>query len=228
MGKKHILFLVNFFLIAIYFNMGDIADAMTYHDNDVYMNISSQFEKGYYWAIDAKVTNGQDPKEYYSKCNKTASEFSKDNKCITFKVGRKGSKEVANWFNEQTFNGKSTSFGHSAGKLNFAFLGDLQIDFSPKSNYYGKYVEIFNVLIAQGHNGKNNWWIGQKYGASVGNGSEMYMVGEIKYLSNSSPTSEWALIKFIRGGNGVNNIDIELNEVCSSKSKAIQLARTLN
>ena len=71
---------------------------------------------------------------------------------ILVKAGRKGSYDVANWFNSNAPNAACTisSLSLQPYELNFAFTGTITIN----GNTYA-------VTIGQGHSGaSNNWWIG--------------------------------------------------------------------
>lgn len=133
---------------------------MTYHDNDVYFQINGDYSLvgGSYTINDYDVTSGQDP----DRKIKTGAvyNFGSDGK-ITFQVGRKGSNDVASWFNNR-IPANQTTFNHSADKLNFAFIGTLILTLT--GDHLGNQQQSFifqNLGIAQGHTGaSNNWWFG--------------------------------------------------------------------
>ena len=76
---------------------------------------------------------------------------------MTVRAGRKGSSDVANWFKDKIGHGSATacsSIDSLPGKLNFAFVGKMEFDFG------GNTLKGKDLVIAQGNNGRNNWWIG--------------------------------------------------------------------
>lgn len=142
---------------------------MTYRDNDVDITMTGGYSllKGYYSVTGFSVTPGQDPD---SKIHLGLSVlFGNDGK-MTFQVGRKGNSDVANWFNNQIPPQKNT-FGHTAGDLNFAFLGTLSLTISGGSLGSNQSTYTFNdVALAQGKSGtSNNWWFGGKNCNNISN-----------------------------------------------------------
>lgn len=175
-----------------------------------------KIKQGNFTIESSSITPGQDKNGYYS--NNIADDLrtqdfysSSDHNQIYFNVGRKESKTVANWLNDRTFNGLSTSFGHPAKKLNFAFMGKLTLNLDINDTGY-LYPLIFpNVILAQGHSGStNNWWIGQAYSPSVGNSGKIYMCSsEFNYMGKLYK----ALVKFIRGGVGSSYDEVKIEVV---------------
>lgn len=111
---------------------------------------------GEFYIKDHKVTLGQpsDVKNGDTLQCDSNGEFN-------FRVGRKKSKDVANWFNEKCDPSKNTTFGHPANELNFAFFGTLRLTLSHEWNKYE--IVLDDILIAQGSEGTyNNWWFGGK------------------------------------------------------------------
>ena len=133
---------------------------MTYHDNDVYFQIEDEYNfiNGSYTVEDFKISSGQDP-DGHIKVGQIYNMDKYGN--ISFSVGRHGTSDVADWFNNLVKADQNT-FGHTADKLNFAFMGTLVLTISggnistPQRTFTFK-----NVAIAQGHAGTtNNWWFG--------------------------------------------------------------------
>lgn len=143
---------------------------MTYHDNEVSISLStfSEFSlvSGSYIVTSHSVTGGQDPHGYIY--DGLVKNFGSDGK-MWFRVGRHGSTSTAEWFNRQV-KGSQTTFDHSAGKLNFAFMGTLKLTLT--GGVFGtdrKTFTFLNVAIAQGHSGaSNNWWFGGKNCSYIG------------------------------------------------------------
>lgn len=140
---------------------------MIYHNNEVFFTSklnplieTYSFAGGSYTIKQFKVTDGQDPKNHIAIGQKR--EFSPDGK-IFFELGRKGSKEVAAWFNER-IPADHTTFNHDAGKLNFAFIGTLELIYTHTTVDMEEEKITFTfegVALAQGHAGvENNWWFG--------------------------------------------------------------------
>ena len=97
---------------------------------------------------------------------------------LNFDVKRTKSEALAKWFVNQAFldNGRSDgtpakkkcTFGHNPGKLNFVFVGDLNISLMQKDGFYPddwthayKNVIFSGIVFAQGNIGTgHNWWFG--------------------------------------------------------------------
>lgn len=123
-------------------------------------------------------------------------------------ASRKGSVEVAQWaasqqsaimnnYNKGKVYAKSStnSIDDAPYKLNFAFIGDLKI------NYAGTDYTCYNVIIGQGHSGAyNNWWIYSNYwpinknGAPAKNGAED-RIQCVYMANNSSQLQRFAITK---------------------------------
>lgn len=89
---------------------------------------------------------------------------------LRIKAGRKGSKEVAEWYKNQVGIDHSVTtdnYDNMPDKLNFAVKGTMKIT----STVLGNEVifECSDLVIAQGHNARsrNNWWIGHKQMNSI-------------------------------------------------------------
>ncbi|MCS3433889.1 phosphatidylinositol-specific phospholipase C [Klebsiella sp. BIGb0407] len=171
----------------------------TIRDNDVKFVLHNGYTLigGSYVVTDGRVTNGQPSEVTRGKiltCNSSG--------VFRFRVGRKHSESVAKWFNNILNTEKNTTFGHAAGSLNFAFIGNLSLTI--KNNKTGsQYSVLFDdVVMAQGHSGSsNNWWFGGKYAYCLGS-NKISVVGV--YGEKEKKT-----LICRRGGNGVNVIDVE-------------------
>ncbi|WP_323118291.1 PI-PLC domain-containing protein [Burkholderia alba] len=180
----------------------DQALRMTYRDNEVVLKIASQYRivEGAYTVSGFSVTSGQDPDgKIYSGLRKT---FGSDGK-FSFSVGRKKSTSVANWFNGQVA-AYQTTFNHSAGELNFAFIGTLVLTIT--GGILGSRVATYrfqNVALAQGNAGaSNNWWFG---------GKDCTNIGSNKVVARGHDADNMPMeLTFLRGGNGpVNEVVAE-------------------
>ena len=118
---------------------------------------------------------------------------------MRFKLGRKGSAKVAGWFNSRIGVDNST-FGHTAGVLNFAFLGTLRLTLSNLPT-----ITFENISIAQGHSGaSNNWWFGG-YKCFNTNDNRVHAIGKAR----DGMDDVYYCVMFWRGGNDVNEYKIE-------------------
>jgi len=171
---------------------------MTYHDNEVVIVVGGGYTlvSGQYTVKSFSVTPGQDPdgKIYVGLTNTFGS-----NGKMSFRVGRKGSSTVANWFNNAV-PANRTTFNHSAGDLNFAFLGTLTLTLTGGILGAGRETFTFsNAAIAQGHSGaSNNWWFGGDSCSYIGN-DRVVCTGVNAHGTKVS-------FVFLRGGNPVNEI----------------------
>lgn len=172
---------------------------MTYHDNDVVLSLSQDYRlvKASFIITDHDVPPGQDPDgKIYNGLQATTTDGT-----LTFQVGRKGSTDVANWFNGR-ITPAQTTFNHTAGKLNFAFIGDLSLTLT--GGILGSRVSTFlfrQVALAQGYSAlHNNWWFGGVNCLNIGDNSVI--------ATGTDKTDAPVTFVFHRGGNGVNKIDI--------------------
>uniref|UniRef100_A0A7S3Z7B8 Phosphatidylinositol-specific phospholipase C X domain-containing protein n=1 Tax=Lotharella globosa TaxID=91324 RepID=A0A7S3Z7B8_9EUKA len=178
---------------------------MKYRDNDVELQPSGfTVESAEYEITEFKVTNGQDPDNEIRAGRKYTLSDGK----FRFRVGRKGSEDVANWFNER-IGGQHSTFGHDAGKLNFAFIGTLTVTLAEDKGVRRQMFVFKDIAFAQGHTGTaNNWWFGQK-GAERGESNAILGVPD----ATESLTPATSIFKFRRGGNGVNRVDFSFEMV---------------
>lgn len=114
------------------------------------------------WKVTGvSVTGGQDP-DGNVRVGQTVKNR-RDGK-ISFRLGRKGSATVANWFKDSSRapSGKNT-FNSNPDKLNFAIELDLELGIVwPELTGAQEVIATFpKVMVAQGHTGTaNNWWFG--------------------------------------------------------------------
>ena len=135
---------------------------MTYHDNDVQFEALDNVTlvSGTYTIESHDVSSGQDP-DGNIQDGRTYN-FSSEG-VMTFRVGRHGTSDVADWFNNLVKADQNT-FGHTADKLNFAFMGTLVMTLTGSAfNNQETTITFPNIGIAQGHaSTTNNWWFGGK------------------------------------------------------------------
>jgi hypothetical protein len=173
---------------------------MTYRDNDVFLPLNGGYSliSGTYTLNSFSITNGQDPDGHIYVGLKAAID---SNGKMSFSIGRKGSESVANWFNDRISASQNT-FNHTAGELNFAFIGTLELTI--KGNILGSHQQNFtflNVAIAQGHSGtSNNWWFGGQNCSYIQN-------DQVTCKGANSKGAEVSFV-FLRGGNNVSTIDV--------------------
>jgi len=175
---------------------------MKYHDNKALFSSNNccSVVGGQYTIDEFCISDKQDPNGNIKKGLKVEI---KSNGNMTFKVGRHKTKQVADWFNTISRDGKDTTFQHDAGGLNFAFKGTLNL--KVVSILYGNKTRTYtfeNVLIAQGSTGdRNNWWFGGSKNLE-GKKNSIVLVGK-------DASCNVAKFTFIRGGNDVNEFTIE-------------------
>ncbi|MCG8552589.1 MAG: hypothetical protein MI799_19470 [Desulfobacterales bacterium] len=189
------------FTLFYLFYMAMPTQAMTYHNNDVTFSVSASgytLKSGSYVVNDFSVTKGQDPDHKIH--NGLTPRMNGDGR-MTFRVGRKGSEETAAWFNNKV-PAAQTTFNHTAGKLNFAFLGTLTLELTGGILGGGKDTYTFsNIGIAQGHSGtSNNWWFGGQNCANI-SGNRVSCNG---IDTKGNPVS----FVFLRGGNDASTVAV--------------------
>lgn len=178
---------------------------MTYHDNDVAIKLKSdsgyQIISGNYTIEKFSVTSGQDPDGNIRVGTK--ANLNNDG-VMSFKVGRKGSSDVANFFTSNIA-ANQTTFNHNPDDLNFAFIGTLVLTLQNNSPGGNQGTFTFsNIAIAQGHSGStNNWWFGGQSCKNIGSNTVVCMG------INSNPGGFNLQFDFLRGGTGnsVNEVD---------------------
>ncbi|KAF9258074.1 hypothetical protein L218DRAFT_796533, partial [Marasmius fiardii PR-910] len=116
---------------------------------------------GDFTVTDFKISSGQDP-DNKNKVGDVHSfiGFTEYTQKFVFTCGRHGTSDVASFWNTNIPADKNT-FGHTAGDLNFAFLGTLFLNVSTQDG--SRRVTFTDIGLAQGHSGStNNWWFGGK------------------------------------------------------------------
>lgn len=173
---------------------------MKYHDNEVHLTLTEGYSiiSGSYTVNEFSVTSGQDPDGHIKSGLKLS--FG-SNGSMTFKVGRHGSDSVADWFNDRV-PASQTTFNHSAGKLNFAFLGTLVLNLTGGIMGEGsKAFTFLNVALAQGHAGaSNNWWFGGQNCSHIGDNRVN--------CKGTDPEGSEVFLTCLRGGNSVNQVTV--------------------
>lgn len=186
---------------------------MTYQQNDVRLTAAEglAITSGSFVVSAFSITDGQDPEGR----NYTGQVHTLQNGKFTFEVGRSGSASVADWFNNKfsgyndpSINGDRTTFDQTAGKLNFAFVGDLSLIVTTADYPQGLPVTFPGAAFAQGSTGiSNNWWFAQLSGQHTRDGD-----GPDTLLTfGHTPSGETVFASFLRGGSGnrVNEVALE-------------------
>lgn len=132
---------------------------MKYHNNDVYI-LADNFslfmdDKGSYGSFvikDSKVTSGQDPDGYIAKGKEIP--IGSDGKLV-FRVGRKGSDAVAEWWCD-TVRPECNTFNKNPDELNFAVKGTLTMNAVLDSLGIRYTITYDDVCMAQGHTAERN------------------------------------------------------------------------
>lgn len=176
---------------------------MEYHNNVVEFQVHGGYSliRGSFEIVDLCITDDQDP----DKLNKVGNrlECTNDGK-FTFRVGRHGSEKVANWFNNRIGAGHTT-FNHTAGLLNFAFIGKLTLIIKKnEKNAPELTCKFYNVALAQGHVVGNNWWFGGLNCLNMA-GNKVSCLGILAGHAHDNVVDFTCL----RGGNGINEVAVE-------------------
>ncbi|KAF9256627.1 hypothetical protein L218DRAFT_881299 [Marasmius fiardii PR-910] len=144
-------------------------ETFEYHDNEVYFEVgfggpgsnTPNITVGEFTVTDFKISSGQDP----DNKNKVGdihtfvgvTEYTQK---FVFACGRHGTGDVASFWNTN-IPANNNTFGHTAGDLNFAFLGMLSL--TVLTDQGTRKVTFTDIGLAQGHSGStNNWWFGGK------------------------------------------------------------------
>lgn len=199
---------------------------MTYRKNTLNIRSGNNISiiAGTFTVKDFNITPGQDP----DGLNYAGQTHELENGQITFDVGRKGSEAVASWFNTQfsgyndpETNGDRTVFDKTAGKLNFAFVGDLTLEIT--SLQTGQISVTFSdIAFAQeGTTFSNSWWLGQLEGQHTQDSD-----GSANMLVFGKTNGEETLYaSFSRDKNSANTISLEAVHIPeSSNDKATKIA----
>jgi len=199
------------------------AIAVTFHNNDIYFSINgdsslSGLMSGSFLLKDFSITDKQDPGTDLGPRPLLGSQNSS---YFEFRVGRKGSSKVANWFSSRISSNQNT-FNKNPGDLNFAFLGDLTLTLNLRqpdpTGSYRQTVVFKDIVLAQGHSGvsSNNWWFGGK--------NCRYSSGDKVYCTGTATTGQSVTAYFWRGDNSSSDDLVTINSyVPDSKFKPLTL-----
>lgn len=189
----------------------DITTYMTYRQNEVSLagGEGIGINSGTFTVSDLKITEGQDPDHR----NHIGQVYTLENGVFTFEVGRSGSETVADWFNEKfsgyndpSVNGDRTTFDQTAGDLNFAFVGDLELSITNADYPSGLSVTFPDVAFAQGSTlFSNNWWFAQLAGQHTRDSDGPYTLLATGYTDEG----DTVFASFLRGDNEVNAVCLE-------------------
>ncbi|MBR0596878.1 hypothetical protein [Sinanaerobacter chloroacetimidivorans] len=189
----------------------EVSASMSYQNNTVTLQGSGgiQITNGTFTVKELSITPGQDP----NGRNYVGQVHTLSNGQFSFEVGRSGSETVASWFNarlsgfnDDSVNGDRTTFDHTAGELNFAFIGDLTLSLTAPGFPQGITVTFSDAAFAQGKSGlSNNWWFGQKQGQHTRDSDGPNRV--LAFGTDSSGRTVYA--SFLRGGNSVSTVSLE-------------------
>jgi len=185
---------------------------MSYHAENVLFQVSGQPSNnvngivgGSFTTSALSITSGQDPNGYNRVGQVYQGAVVGSGTSFSFNVGRKGTSGVAAFWNTNMPPNQNT-FGHTAGDLNFAFIGRLTLNYVtiPEAGQAAKTVTAtFNAGLAQGHSGSdNNWWFGATNSQASPSGGNQLLVTGID--QNGRPTT-WT---FLRGGNDDSTITV--------------------
>ncbi|KAJ8075845.1 hypothetical protein PM082_021477 [Marasmius tenuissimus] len=135
----------------------------SYHDNDVHFLSKAfnfpAFGGSSYTINEYSITSNQDPNGKIRAGNRVPFTTQDQMGQLRFTVGRKGSRDVANWWKGRV-SASQTTFNHDPDSLNFAFLGSLELKVfnEPDPGWL-----IQDIALGQGTSGtSNNWWFGGK------------------------------------------------------------------
>lgn len=138
---------------------------MSYHNNEVSFQ-NDDIQSGRYVVKDYSIPSDQDP-DHNIKIG-TVVNMSIISPCyyleglLTFRLGRKGSTDVANWWKNRVSSDENIHH-YDPDKLNFAMKGDLTVKISGKSYVFSDF------YIGQGHwLWENVWWIGSRECSNTG------------------------------------------------------------
>jgi len=144
-------------------------------------------------AVYTKNGQSQDKDKNLSKGNEISSGW--NNNTLNFRVGRKGSKDVAKYWKNSV--GKKSTYGKHPDRLNFAILGTLTLTLENKNDREDKIppLKFKNIALAQGSS--NDWWFG---------GYKCWNKDKNKVWCPGEMGSTKINIEFQRGGNANNEI----------------------
>lgn len=209
---KHIACtMISMLLLATMVCAADTAPRVQYETNDVKLTAAAgmTITDGSFTVRDFRIASGQDPDEK----NGVGQVHSLQNGVFSFESGRSASEEVAAWFNgklsgynDPSVTGDRTTFDQTAGKLNFAFIGDLDLTVRTEQYPDGLKVTFPNVAFAQGSTlFTNNWWFGQLTGQHTKDSDGAYTLLAI----GKTASGEEVFASFLRGDNDVDTVSLE-------------------
>lgn len=212
-GKKLLCLVFAVMILMMTANAEDASTYMTYRQNAVELTAAKglAITSGSFVVNEFSITGGQDP----DGKNQIGQVHMLEDGEFIFEVGRSGSAAVAEWFNSKfsgyndpSINGDRTTFDQTAGKLNFAFVGDLSLVVTSNEYPQGLSVTFPGIAFAQGSTGfSNNWWFAQLTGQHTKDSD-----GPDTLLTfGRTPSGETVFASFLRGGsgNGVNVVSLE-------------------
>jgi hypothetical protein len=137
-----------------------------YHDNEVEFisNVrEASIENGRFRIDSFFITKDEDPDHHITN----DGSFSMNKGKLTFNIGRKKSKETANWlYTEKGISPLQTTLGAIEKELNFALMGQLDLELKVVLNNKTRILGFIfeNVFLAQGEWGglRNIWCFGGK------------------------------------------------------------------
>lgn len=128
---------------------------MFYHDNSVKFE-NDNIQAGKYVVKDFYIPSAQDPDHHVKIGTVAHMNIFHHFGILYFKLGRKGSTNVANWWKNRVSPDENI-YGDDPDKLNFAMLGDLTMTIGGKTYIFSDF------YLAQGHILViNPWWIGSR------------------------------------------------------------------
>lgn len=212
--------MISALLLATAVCAADTAPYMQYRTNDVKLTAAAgmTITEGSFTVRDFRITDGQDPEGR----NAVGQVHSLENGVFSFASGRSASKEVADWlngqlsgYNDPSVTGDRTTFDQTAGKLNFAFVGDLALTVQTEQYPDGLQVTFPEVAFAQGSTLlSNNWWFGQRTGQHTKDSD-----GPCTLLTmGTTSTGETVFASFLRGDNDVDTVSLEAISVAAPAS----------
>lgn len=174
----------------------------SYHDNDVYIVLGGDYNivSGHFKIDGYSITSGQDPDNHISEGLKVPIDT--DGK-LCFSIGRKASKEVADWFTN-ILSPDQTTFNHAPGELNFALIGKLKLTITGGILDKGQVTVFFlDVMLAQGSTpANNNWWFGGQNCVYIGGHT-------VKCFGKNTQKDQRVHFEFKRGGiTAVNRVAV--------------------
>lgn len=171
---------------------------MKYHNNTIsFVSKASNwpaFQGSSFTISNHFITDNQDPDNHIRNGDK----YTFANASMTFSIGRKGSKPVADSWTKEIQDKSHSTFNHDPDDLNFALVGTLVLNTfgGPGGDW-----TLPDIALGQGDKDtSNNWWFGGKNCRNVGNNT-VVCTG---IQTNRAPADFY----FKRGGNAVDQIQL--------------------